>query len=240
MSFGSGNGGARIRVPSEIRLKVAEAYKNGGRSGEISKQYGINKKMVTTIAREHGVEVRGQYDDTGRRKMETDHLRDAVLAFRGSGLSQMEISKRVGCSQPVVGRILRENGVATKRPQELGPANGSWKGGRIKHPSGYMMVWVHPNSPFASMRIRTGYVMEHRYVMAQALGRVLLREESVHHINGDKTDNRLENLQLRHGKHGTGVVMVCCDCGSHNVKPTLIKQVVNLVARLPLRRKPED
>jgi hypothetical protein len=240
MSFGSGNGGARLRVPLDIRQKVADDYRNGFRSGEIAKKYGVNKKMVTTIAREYGVEVRGQYDDAGRRKMETDHLRDAVLSLRDSRLSQAQIAQRVGCSQPVVSRILRESGVATKRPQEIGPGNGSWKGGRIKHPSGYMMVWVHPDSLFASMRIRTGYVMEHRYVMAQSLGRVLHRNETVHHINGDRTDNRLENLQLRHGKHGTGVVMVCCDCGSHNVKPTFIKQVADMVARLPLKRKPRD
>lgn len=55
----------------------------------------------------------------------------------------------------------------------------------------YAVVPNHPNA------IRCGYVLEHRIVMENNLGRILLRTEIVHHKNDNKKDNRIENLEVK-------------------------------------------
>jgi hypothetical protein len=78
-----------------------------------------------------------------------------------------------------------------------------WKGGRFKHPNGYILVRLTPEHTFYSMADSHHLVPEHRLVMAQCVGRCLRDDEIVHHKNGIKDDNRIENLELldRHLHH---------------------------------------
>jgi ribosomal protein L24E len=76
-----------------------------------------------------------------------------------------------------------------------GKNHGSWKGGRVMM-GGY--VYVHrPEHPHASAR---GYVAEHVLVASRVLGKQLPPGAEVHHVNGDKTDNRTANLVICESK----------------------------------------
>lgn len=78
--------------------------------------------------------------------------------------------------------LLKKEGIAI-RPKKfylVTERNPNFKGGYIT-PAGYR---------------RIGKEMEHRKVMRQFLGRELLKEEHVHHLNGNKLDNRIDNLAL--------------------------------------------
>ena len=85
-----------------------------------------------------------------------------------------------------------------------GENSKSWKGGRTYH-QGYVRKNVGEYHPF----MKDNYVMEHRLVVEKSLGRYLHPWETVHHINGIRDDNRLENLQLLPSReHNTGVQKV--------------------------------
>jgi len=78
--------------------------------------------------------------------------------------------------------------------------NPNWKGGIIKS-NGYTMVSVGKGR----------YKREHRAIMEKYLGRELWPWEIIHHKNGQKHDNRIENLQIvTHNTHTGQVICPMC------------------------------
>lgn len=78
-----------------------------------------------------------------------------------------------------------------KRPRLIN--HYKWKGGRRINDQGYILIYK-PDHPRATKN--NGYVREHDLIMEEMLGRPLEQHEIVHHMNGNKQDNRIENLEL--------------------------------------------
>lgn len=70
--------------------------------------------------------------------------------------------------------------------------NPNWKGGNRIQGGGYRKVWCKGHHRADANNL----VYEHILIMEKHLGRQIMMPEVIHHINGNKQDNRLENLQL--------------------------------------------
>lgn len=84
--------------------------------------------------------------------------------------------------------------------------SGTWKGGRKISYSGYIYIRLYPDDPYYSMCNNSGYVFEHRLVMAKQLGRCLHDWEIVHHRDSDKQNNVPGNLFVTGTEHHNTLV----------------------------------
>lgn len=199
----------------EKAKKVAEDYAAGIPMAEIKDKHKVGAWAIRTAVKDNGVELRGR---GGRwRQFTNKDKAEAVRLYKEDGWTQGQIAAKFNSSQPIVGRLLASLGIKIKNSVR-GERHGSWNGGRTVI-NGYIGVMVSDDDPMKCMAHHTGYVLEHRLVMARYLGRPLTDHETVHHLDDDKANNRLDNLQLRFGRHGKGVVLKCRCCGSSDIVP---------------------
>ena len=114
------------------------------------------------------------------------------------GGGNIKVETRAKMSAAKKGRKLSTETCHRMSEAHRGEKNYNWNGGRKRDPRGYILVFV-PSHPYGNCE---GYVYEHRLVMEAHLGRTLLPTEVVHHINGIKNDNRIENLMLFSSNEG--------------------------------------
>jgi hypothetical protein len=108
------------------------------------------------------------------------------------------ISAGLKVKKPTISKLCRENMIKAHK----GKTSFAWRGGRHIE-NGYVMVW-NPTHPNAKGGHNKSYVAEHRMIMSNYLGRPLLKTEQVHHKNGNRSDNRIENLELWTTSHPAG------------------------------------
>lgn len=150
------------------------------------------------------------------RYVDADRVRMVEIYRREQSIART--ASIVGCGSGTVQRALqmaseprRTAGGKKKDPGDP----PTWR--RRVNPLGYAewYGWIPVRAGGGSHQPRSGrhwVISEHRLVMERALARPLLKREQVHHKNGKRDDNRLSNLELRVGNHGSGATH-CPNCG---------------------------
>lgn len=193
------------------REQAAALYRSGLSLKEIARQLGSNTGRVADAIRNlvrvvsgsgRWVRYRKHYETGLANRARqipwawTPERHAQVSRMHVAGMLQEEIAAALCTSSGRVSKSLKLQGIIVTRHGRRNPA---WKGGRVFDKHGYVLVKAdaHPQAN------KNGYMREHRLVMERILVRPLLPSEVVHHKNGNRADNRPENLELyrSNGEH---------------------------------------
>jgi len=175
-------------------------------SCEIGNLFDVSASAICNKLRAYGIERRPRAEDLNGRKFgRWTVIGEAGRNKRGkviwscrcdcgkqgistTGTLKAGLSKSCGC-------LLRESARSRNGSNHPSYKNARW------YRSGYAMLTDrhHPNAD------KNGKISEHVLIMTKHLGRPLTKGETIHHKNGIRDDNRIENLELRSGQHGQGV-----------------------------------
>lgn len=182
---------------------LAAQVKAGRKDAEIAKELGIETALVGYYRRSLGLKGRS-------RPRSWDVDAEWLTAQVAAGRSDASIAEELKVNPSAVGywrrklkidprsRSARSRAMYQERYPDgrRGEKAANWRGGRMKTGSGYIRIY-RPEHPNAN---RAGYVYEHRLVMEEKIGRLLLPGEIVDHKDRNRGNNHPDNLQLQESR----------------------------------------
>lgn len=172
---------------------LGEAYEAGATLESLARETGVSTQTIARRLRDEGVSLRPYTGKRGQKILDRSHYdADQLREMSSRGMTAAEIGDHLGIAPESVRRAMVRRSIPRQEPKARAEKNHFWRGGYHVDKDGYVLKRA-PQHPAANS---TKMVRVHRLVMEHHLDRFLGPDEVVDHRNGDKSDNRLENLRV--------------------------------------------
>lgn len=204
--------------------EAARLYRQGKSTVAISQILGFSRSIVYSALKEHGIKFRS------KSEARCFPIKKAIKLYNKYKLAYV-VADKLGYHWATICRHLHKAGIEIIRGHPP-------KGGRYSRVGRRDYVYLYrPLHPYAT---KQGYIAEHRLFIEKHLGRYLMPWELVHHKNGIKDDNRIENLEVVSHTVNLAMYKMCQQCELRKEIRLLRWQIKELQQSLNYKLAPSE